>query len=590
MEQEFTIVRQEDIEDKYMTDAEAALKNGGWNYRKFEKITDQKKGGEDRERNVTVFRLEVPEFGTYEVTVTIKAGEGERKLTLFAGRRNLIDTDIILKSGETYRKTFYQAVTPYIPALSPRRCNDKFVFVSLAGVDSNELGKQGSPEISINVARKDVPVIWIAGDSTLTDQNAGIPYYPYGSCAGWAQILSRYVDKAAVCNLAHSGMTTNCFRDDGHYAISLEFMKKGDFFIIQFGHNDQKRRNLGARGGYAQNLRRYASEVRLRGVTPIICSPISRVPLKLSKAEAQELSMPLYYSLLQEYADAAKEVAVEQKILFADLHEETMRKWIELSDNAKDYFIKGDITHTNEYGALMIADMFVRQVGGELPLIKNTILPVPAPCQDTKDIPKELPLKSPFEIEPPYLDIEGIPEYDGLRRAFKYGLLDPCVMYLHPYDAMPKGQLLMVMFNAFRMSGVRPYKKKYKDIKVDEWISGYVQALIDAGYIDDKDEDNSLFRPDDPITYGELAKFIIKRYEEIQRGTFKDAETARFDEDYVNEARELGIIKKENVKALDIANRADVYTILADYMDIAREKSGVKNDNLPKDAEVHPVH
>ena len=53
MEQEFTIVRQEDIEDKYMTDAEAALKNGGWNYRKFEKITDQKKGREDRNRYCT---------------------------------------------------------------------------------------------------------------------------------------------------------------------------------------------------------------------------------------------------------------------------------------------------------------------------------------------------------------------------------------------------------------------------------------------------------------------------------------------------------------------------------------------------------
>lgn len=590
MEKEFTIVRQRDIEDKYATDAEASLKNGGWNYRKFENITDQKKCGDDKERSVTVFRQEVPEFGTYEVTVTIKAGEGERKLSLFAGRRNLIDADIRLGSQETYEKTFYQAVTPYIPALSSKRCNDKYVFVSIAGLSPCELESQGSPEISINFIRKDVPVIWIAGDSTLTDQNAGIPYYPYGSCAGWAQILSRYVDKAAVCNLAHSGMTTNCFRDDGHYAISLEFMKEGDFFIIQFGHNDQKRRNLAARGGYAQNLRRFASEVSLRGATPVICSPISRVPLRLSEDEALELSMPLYYSLLQEYADAAREVAMEQKILFADLHEETMKKWIELSDNAKDYFIKGDITHTNEYGALMIADMFVRQVGDALPLIGNTLLPVPAPSQDTKEIPKELPLKSPFEIEPPYLDISGIPEYEGIRKAFKYGLLDPCVMYLHPYDAMPKGQLLMVMFNAFRMSGVRPYKKKYEDIKVDEWISGYVQALIDAGYIDDKEEGKPLFRPDDPLTYGELAEFIIKRYGEITGKTIKSTGNLRPGEEYVEMAKNLGIIRKENVKAGEIVNRADVYIILADYMDLTKDKNGLKNGNLPEDADVHPVH
>lgn len=578
MEKEFVVVDKSDVENKYDTESEAALKNGGWNYRKFADISDY---DIDKRRGVTVFKSEVSEFGTYEVTVSVRTYGEDRDISLFAGRRNLIDGNIRLSEGEVYTKVFYQAVMPYIPALSSKRCNDKYIFVSMAGFSPEEVDKPEGIQVSISAVRKDVPVIWIAGDSTLTDQNAGIPYYPYGSCAGWAQMLTRYTDRVAVCNLAHSGMTTNCFRDDGHYAIALEYMKEGDIFIIQFGHNDQKRRNLAARGGYAHNLERFALEVRIKGATPVICSPISRIPLELSEADAKELSMPAFYSLLQEYADAARDVAREQDILFVDLHDKAMKKWIELSKEAGDYFIKGDITHTNEYGALMIADMFVKEVGNALPGLEYRELQVMTPGQDTKDIPKELPLKSPFEIEPPYLDISNIPEYEGIRKAFKYGLLDPCVMYLHPYDPMPRGQLLMVMFNAFKMPGTRPYKKKYKDVKVDEWISGYVQTLINEGFLDEEEGEKTLFRPDDALTFGELSKFIIKRYE-------KAAYLSQ--EDCLERAKALGVIKIMSAKAEDVVCRADVYIILADCMDYAKEEKTPGSVRLASDADVHPVH
>ena len=78
---------------------------------------------------------------------------------------------------------------------------DKCIFISIAAADNNSFDKQHEQlsdlyRISVKVTREDVPVIWIAGDSTLTDQNAGVPYYPYGSCAGWAQTLARFIDKA----------------------------------------------------------------------------------------------------------------------------------------------------------------------------------------------------------------------------------------------------------------------------------------------------------------------------------------------------------------------------------------------------------
>ena len=607
------------------TDSDFALENGGWYYRRlleahegsncirhFHVDNSTKYNLENSintgfgKREVFIIRKEVSEFGTYKVEVTITANQEKLdNLTLFAGRRNLVARGISIPAKAKYKKTFYQAVMPYIPALSSKRNNDKCVFVSIAGIKCGKTGcnyieehnkletkscdekamfkpldsleNNDNASVQISITKEDVPVIWIAGDSTLTDQSAGIPYYPYGSCAGWAQMLQQYVDDAAVCNLAHSGMTTKCFRDDGHYAIFQEFAKPGDFFIMQFGHNDQKRRNLAAFGEYSENLRRYTNEVRQKGVEPVICSPISRIPLSLSEDEAKKLSMARHYSLLQEYADAAKSVAKELGVAFVDLHEKTFSKWIELGDKAKDYFMPGDITHTNEYGAVLIADIFtniarcgrkeyidssekqfIHYLAEDLQKIKFL------PDFDTKDLPKEAPAPSPFDLDPPYLDIEGIPEYEGMRKAYKYGLLDPCVMYLHPYDPMPRGQLLMVMFNAFRMAGVRPYKKKYPDIKVDEWISGYVQAMIEKGYID---ENEKMFRPDDPLTYGEFADFLMKRNVD---------------------AAKLVLLNWKDVS--EVVNRAEVYTTLALFMDKIKEISGEISSSLPEDAEVHPVH
>ena len=77
--------------------------------------------------------------------------------------------------------------------------------------------------------------------------------------------MLQYFDGLAVCNQAHGGMTTNCFRDDGHWDIVCRNIRPGDIFMMEFGHNDQKRRNLRPFGQYAANLRWYIHEIRKTG-------------------------------------------------------------------------------------------------------------------------------------------------------------------------------------------------------------------------------------------------------------------------------------------------------------------------------------
>ncbi|MCR5558338.1 MAG: S-layer homology domain-containing protein [Butyrivibrio sp.] len=610
------------IQDGSRTDSEAALMCGGWNVRRLmdgagaepvmedrqEKLASGKDvEGESRCRNVVVYRIDVPEFGTYCVYVRI-AGAAS-KLILFAGRRNLIDYGINVEAGAEYARTFYQAVTPYIPALCSERCNDKCIFISVAG------GPNCGLQISVEVTREDVPIIWVAGDSTLTDQNAGIQYYPHGSCAGWAQMLARYIDGAAVCNLAHSGMTTNCFRDDGHYDIVKEFMKPGDLFIMQFGHNDQKRRNLAAFGGYAENLRRYVREVRELGAEPIICSPISRIPDSLTDADAAELkeknvkgyldnektdsqSGKVYYSILDDHARACRQVAEELGVTFVDLHRKTFDKWTGDIQAAHDYFMPGDITHTNEYGAVFISNYFIEEirkaalgeVSGALCLAafdNHREYAALLPDMDTKVLPKEFPGPDIFRIEPPYVDIKGIPEYEGIKKAFRLGLLDPCVMHLHPYAPMPRAQLMMLLFRAFGKAGARPYKGHFEDISFDEWDSGYIQALINMGIADTNE---IRFRPDDPLTYWEFREFIdaFARQGLGMRGQLEGVlENGMHEHNSGNLCgSESEIREAYGIAKNDEATRAEVYSVLADIMEMRGGEAKV----LPSDTEVHPVH
>ena len=581
------------------TDTWKALNNGGWTIRRIEGDV-QLQSLTDVKRTISVKRVEVPEFGTYKVDVEIVSDENCEDITdmtLFAGRRNIVEQNITIAAGQKYQNSFYVAVTPYIPALASHRYDDKAFYVSFTHADCIK-------DVQISIERENVPVIWVAGDSTLTDQNAGIPYYPLGSCAGWAQTLLRFTDKAAVCNLAHSGMTTNCFRDDGHFDIAKEMIKKGDLFIIQFGHNDQKRRNLQPFGGYKSNIESYVREVRSLGAIPVICSPISR--------NGGEVS------LLQPYAKACQEVAKELNVAFIDLHEYTYPKWLEFGDSAKEYFIPGDITHTNEYGAVMIADFFALELlekysENEASKLFDTEKVNKTkefiPDESEKELPKESPGADIFSIEPPFADIKDIPDYEGIKKAFRYGLLDPCVMYLHPNAVMPRAQLLMVLFKAFRLAGKRPYEGYFKDISSFDWDAGYVQKLIEENLIDEdtlghgEDKSELLFRPDEPLKYAEFMSFIIRFLEKDKEKrksiTLEKAMKKAYElnilgqKDFVKESlcdyrKTKSSISNEKYEIAIGTNisRAEVYACLARFIDIL----GAQKTELPSDVEIHPVH
>ncbi|MBO4414602.1 MAG: rhamnogalacturonan acetylesterase [Lachnospiraceae bacterium] len=307
-----------------------------------------------------LFKAKLPGEGNYTVKVRIFAEEDTEGL-LFIGRRHLA-MKRRFSSGESFEGTYTVNVCPIIPRTYNELMEDLTLDIALAG--------RGLVLADVEISGSDSPTIYIAGDSTVTDQSAAYPYDPAFSYSGWGQMLSYFIanDVIAVSNHAHSGLTTESMRSEGHYAILYDRIKTGDICLFQFGHNDQKLESLKAFEGYTANLVRYIDEIKSKGATPVIVSPLARNTWKSDGS---------YNDLLEEYARACEAAAIDKEVPYIDLHAFSMGF---VKDNGREtarrWYYPSDYTHTNDYGAYLFAGYvyseLVRQ--GLLENISNTVI------------------------------------------------------------------------------------------------------------------------------------------------------------------------------------------------------------------------
>ena len=104
---------------------------------------------------------------------------------------------------------------------------------------------------------------------------------------GWGAALYLYFkDELRIMNLAISGTSSKSFRNTDNYRTFIEGIQKGDFLIIGFGHNDEKRGDstfTSAKGdkdtdGSFQNslYNYYIKPAKEKGAFSILATPIAR--------------------------------------------------------------------------------------------------------------------------------------------------------------------------------------------------------------------------------------------------------------------------------------------------------------------------
>lgn len=285
------------------------------------------------------FKGDVYYQGNFLLTITLYS-EKEEEVLLFVGRRQLVFRGN-LKPKEEWSGSFPVSVCDFIP----RSETDRFLHQEVEVTVISKLVHIKTLKVETWLGK----TIYLAGDSTVTDQSAEYPYAPSLSYGGWGQMLPAFLDGVyGVSNHSHSGLTTESFRTEGHYNILMEQIKSGDICLFQFGHNDQKLDHLKASEGYRVNLIQYIKEVREKGAIAVLVTPLAR------NSWAEDGNV--YHDLLKEYAEEVISLGRAMSVPVVDLHGKSMELIKEYGlEGSKQWFYPLDYTHTNDYGAWKMA-------------------------------------------------------------------------------------------------------------------------------------------------------------------------------------------------------------------------------------------
>ncbi|MBL0738539.1 rhamnogalacturonan acetylesterase [Flavobacterium sp. GN10] len=210
--------------------------------------------------------------------------------------------------------------------------------------------------------------VYCIGDSTMANKKDPDRNPEHG----WAQVLQPFFnDNILIINKAVNGRSTRSFIDEKRWDSIYKQLKKGDYVLIEFGHNDQKiedpSRYTNPHTAYRYNLIKFVKESREKGAIPILLTSISRrnfnekgvlvpthgdYPLE-TRLVAQEYKVPLID--LEYYTELLEQSYGPDKSRELHLH-------FKAGENPYYDKDKADDTHLSLKGATEIAQIVVAQI------------------------------------------------------------------------------------------------------------------------------------------------------------------------------------------------------------------------------------
>lgn len=489
----------------------------------------RQKSPEEKDRQIPLrFKCDVPEEGSYRIKVTIRAKETISDIRIFTGRRCLAAYKEFLPAGEVWYRELITFVCPIIPRGEEKPYENNCIELTVTA-DIPCLSR-------IEIESVQCPVIYIAGDSTVTDQSAEFPYAPQASYAGWGQMLPYFIrGELAVSNHSHSGLTTESFRQEGHADILKDRVKAGDYMLFQFGHNDQKLMHLKAEEGYRNNLEDYIEECREKGVNPLLVTPVARNTWRGSDGS--------YNDLLEEYAAACLDIGRRLDVPVLDLHGLSMAFVTGLQkERAKKYFFPSDYTHHNDFGAQRMAAMICQEIRRTCSGKDAGYGWLAAQVEEKPELWPEPEFMEPLQKPQ---DFTGYESEQGLPEAIE-----------RPTDILLRAEALdMIIHKAgFFMTNV--YNDLFTDVIGHEWYAGVVECGLQNGILTGRICEDKLFRPLEPVTLLDFTVFLMLAYG--SRRTLPRPQACPYDDaaadgerEYISAAWQLGVLAADGTDLLD---------------------------------------
>ena len=316
------------------------------------------------------FAVAVPD-GNYRVTVTLGARKRVGQTVVRAeSRRHMIDM-VTTKKGKYETVTF--VVNKHNPVIGNQKSGDK--SQERVRLKPREVGYKNwddsltlsfcGPAPAVQRIRiepaTDVTTVFLCGNSTVVDQEDE----PWAS---WGQMITRWFGpQVAIANFAESGLSCTSFLAQLRLDKILSLLKKGDYVVVEFGHNDEKEKKAGdgAWYSYSRNLKVFIDRVREAGGQIIFCTPTAR---RFFNEDHRTIS-----NTHGDYPEAMKTVARREQVPVIDLTAMSTAFYEALGEEGSKKSLVhypahtfpgqdkplADNTHFNPFGAWEIAKMVV---------------------------------------------------------------------------------------------------------------------------------------------------------------------------------------------------------------------------------------
>lgn len=243
-----------------------------------------------------------------------------------------------------------------------------------------------------------VVTIFMIGDSTMANKDISDDKQE----RGWGMMLKNFfTEDVRVDNHAVNGRSSKSFIDEGRWQKVIDAVRPGDYVIIQFGHNDEKKdvkRHTVPGGSFDENLSRFVRETLDKGGKPILMNSVVRRNFSGSKTAVADDDLRDNSSagladgdtLIDTHGDylvSPLNVARKYNVPFVNAnkitHDLEQGLGTEKSKKLHMWFLPGetpslpkgrqDNTHYNIYGARLVAGLLADAIGEEVPELRKYI-------------------------------------------------------------------------------------------------------------------------------------------------------------------------------------------------------------------------
>jgi len=207
--------------------------------------------------------------------------------------------------------------------------------------------------------------VYLIGDSTVADKE--VKAYPE---TGWGMPFHYFFDSGVtVDNRAKNGRSTRTFLEEGRWKPVVGRLQRGDYVLIQFGHNDEvkTKKSYTPPDQFTANLVKYVTETRDKGAHPVLITPVAR--RRFDSDGHVEETHAVYAGLVRDVAkkyhvplidlDKTSQVLLQK---FGPENSKYLYNHLEPGENPHYPDGRKDNTHFSELGARKMAELVLDRI------------------------------------------------------------------------------------------------------------------------------------------------------------------------------------------------------------------------------------